>query len=379
MNTNTKLSPIQPGEFVTRAGGTLLLGGHEFRFVGNNAYFLQPEMAYGNAAGVAETLDKTAALGLAVVRAVGFNDHPFENDPAAIQTAPGVFNEAGFVALDRAVAEAKARHLRLILYLTNNWDAYGGVARYVSWLIGRAPTEAERSLFFTNATVKDWYKNYLGVLLERTNTVTGVRYKDEPAILAWELGNELRNPGGGADALLEWTAEMAAFVKRVDPNHLVADGGEGFDDDASLYPGLGNDSVVRGGAGCSFSRLAAIPDVDLVSSHLYPANWSLNDDSDAEIWIRAHQQIAAAAGKAAYMGEFGKPMKGELSDAARAEVYDRWLRQSLIENNTPGQLVWQLIYDARGDDEGFQIHHPADAETCAVLRRYAALTLAPPA
>src|SRR5262245_56700430 len=97
--------PIKPGEFVTRAGSTLLLAGREFRFAGSNEYFLQPENAYGNEAGVREVLDKAVTLGFTVVRAHGFNDHPVPgNDPAVIQSAPGVFNEANLVALDKAVA-----------------------------------------------------------------------------------------------------------------------------------------------------------------------------------------------------------------------------------------------------------------------------------
>lgn len=366
------LPPINADEFVTRDGSRLLLGGREFRFVGNNAYFLQPEMAYGNVAGVEETLDKMAALGLSVVRGIGFNDGA--GDPAAIQTAPGVFNEAAFVALDRAVAAAKARDIRLILYLTNYWTAYGGVLRYVAWLTNGVPSESDKARFFTDETLKGWYKNYVAALLERTNTATGIKYKDEPAVLAWELGNELRNPGG-RDALLAWSAEMAAFIKQIDGNHLVADGGEGFDDEPDLYEGISNDSPVSGGAGCSFHLLAAVPEIDLLSYHLYPANWGLNDETDAEIWIRVHQGIAQRAGKVAYLGEFGKSAKTPGFDSSRAAMYDRWLHQSLVESETAGQLVWQLTYDARGDAEGFHLHWPEDARTCKVLRRYAASAL----
>lgn len=351
-------SPIRPGEFVSVTNGKLRLGDREFRFAGNNAYFLQPEIAYDNLAGVRETLDKTVALGLSVVRTIGFNDHPSKaentrcpglstvpvgNDTATIQFAPGVFCEANLRALDQAVAEAKARNVRLIVYLTNNFTAYGGIRRYVYWFLNREPmTPQEVQLFYTNETIKTWFKNYVRMLLERTNTVTGVRYKDEPAILAWELGNELRNDSGNpqqpfdATVLLNWIKELTDFIKGLDRNHLVGDGGEGFDNQPGEYPGLSNPYAVRGDTGNSFSRLVRATNLDLVSYHLYPMKWGLNDRQDAESWIREHERLARAGNKAAYLGEYGqRPSNndppdcnralGRAFDPQRAQTYDRWL------------------------------------------------------
>ena len=47
---------------------------------------------------------------------------------------------------------------------------------------------------------------------------------------------------------------MAAFIRQLDANHLIADGGEGFDDDPSLYPGISNRYTVSGSEGFSFHR-----------------------------------------------------------------------------------------------------------------------------
>ena len=52
--------------------------------------------------------------------------------------------------------------------------------------------EAQKNVdFFTDRTMIDSYKVPLAELLNRVNTVTGVRYGDDPSILAWETGNEL--------------------------------------------------------------------------------------------------------------------------------------------------------------------------------------------
>ena len=373
--------PIKSGEFVRRVGSVLTLGGKPFRFNGNNLYYNQADLVYGRLAGVEETLDKMSALGMNVVRSNAHNDNVQSSDPASIQLQPGVYSESSLVALDRSIALTKSRNIRLILKLTNNWDAYGGIRRYVSWHLGRTPVQSEWGLFYSNETIKTWYKNYVQMLVERKNTVTGVAYKDEPAILAWELGNELRNPSGGrANDLLSWTAEMAAHIKKLDPNHLVADGGEGFDDDATLYPGLSNRYPVGGSEGCSYHRLLQIADLDMVSYHLYPSGWSINDGNDSAIYIRRHEELARDAGKVAYFGEYGKRannqspagcsnVPGRAFDPQRADVYQSWLNFSALDQASSGVMVWQLINDGKNDCEGFQVYCPQDSQSCGVLSR----------
>ena len=382
---NPALPPVRLGQIVRRVGTTLLLGDRPFRFNGNNTYYLQAEIAYRREAGVAETLDKMAELGMSVARANAHNDHPLAQDPASIQTDPGVYVEANLVALDRSIDEARQRNIRLVLKLTNNWEAYGGIRRYVSWKLGRAAGSSEASLFYTDGTIRQWFKDYARMILERRNTVTGRLYKDEPAILAWELGNELRNPApGNSDGLVAWMTEMAAFIKSVDPNHLVADGGEGFDDDPNLYPGLSNSYPVSGREGCSFHRMLDIPDIDMVSYHLYPAAWGLNDTTDVTIWIKRHEEMARAAGKVAYFGEYGRRAgnqnpagcaagPGRAFDPDRARILGEWLNESVLGQGSAGQMAWQLINDARDDCEGFQIYCPQDGVTCDLLRRMSGL------
>jgi len=341
-------------DFVRRTGSTLTLDGLPYRFHGNNVYFNQSQIAYGNAGAVEEVYDKMAALGMTVARANAHNDHPPANDPAAIQTAPGVYNEANLAALDQSIALAKARGIRLILKFTNYWEAYGGIRRYAEWHLNRTPTKKETSLFYTEPRIKAWFQHYIQTIINR--------YRDETAILAWELGNELRNPGN-ADALLNWTAETAAFIRQLDPNHLIADGGEGFDDAPDLYKGISDRYTVNGAEGGSFHRLAQIPELDLLSYHLYPFNWRMNETDDTTLYIRRHEEIARQAGKVAYMGEYGKPAP----DAPRAALFDQWLH-SAINHRTAGVILWQLLPDSMTDHEGYQVYSPRDTATCEVLR-----------
>lgn len=59
------------------------------------------------------------------------------------------------------------------------------------------------------------------------NTVTGVAYRDDPTIFAWELINEPRvSSDGSGDTLQAWIEEMSAGIKAVDPHHMVTTGVE---------------------------------------------------------------------------------------------------------------------------------------------------------
>jgi mannan endo-1,4-beta-mannosidase len=371
--SGSQLFPIKKGEFVVRQRSKLRLGSSEFRFIGANAYYLQPEIAYGNVAGVEKTLNDMAAIGLSVVRTIGFNDHPPEKDRAAIQIRPGVYNEQNLLALDFAIAEARARNIRVILYLTGNWDAFGGIDRYVQWYREQCGCEATHDDFYTNGTIRQWYKGYVAMLLGRTNSVTGVAYESEPGILAYELANEPRSGAGKSAIVLEWLAEMSEYIKSIDHNHLVADGGEGFDDEPKLYPGLSKRYPVGGSTGNSYHRLVAIPDVDLASYHMFPVKYDLNDAGDANTWIAAHEKIASAAGKVAYLGEFGAA--GTASQ--RARIFKRWLEQGAANHNS-GSILWQLGYDGRPDSDGFTIYSAKDEDVMSTLSQYAKRTLPTP-
>ena len=44
-----------------------------------------------------------------------------------------------------------------------------------------------KELFYTDSRVKQAYKNYVYMLLTRTNTYTGIQYKNDPTIFSFEL------------------------------------------------------------------------------------------------------------------------------------------------------------------------------------------------
>src|SRR5207302_10580776 len=122
-----------------------------------------------------------------------------------------------------------------------------------------------KNQFCYNAQVISDFETYISTLLNHVNTYTGVAYKNDPTMMAWETGNELKPP-------TSWTRTITTYIKSIDSNHLVVDGRSGIDPNA-----------------------ASLINVDIVSNHYYPKRTSqLEDDTKA----------AQKARKAFIVGEF---------------------------------------------------------------------------
>jgi mannan endo-1,4-beta-mannosidase len=290
----------------------LLVGGRPFHFLLCNAFYLQEEAARGRLDFVDETLAKCRRLGARVVRAWAFNDDPAKHD-TQIQRAPLDYTAAGLAGVDRLLARARAHGLRLVLPLCNFWDAYGGARQWLRWQGVDDAVEGDPR-FFTDARVRDHYAAHVAALLERKNPLTGLRWGEDPVVLAWELMNEPRGEIG------EWAAFAAATV-RCHARQLIAVG----DEDA-------------------FCCDAA----DLVTSHFYPEKWGVPaaDEVDAGVRrIAAHATRAAAAGRPLLVDEFGISAAAGL--ARRRAAYRAWLAAAAAAPAVAGIGPWGFAYDAR--------------------------------
>ncbi|HYH04948.1 MAG TPA: hypothetical protein VEC37_17790 [Bacillota bacterium] len=158
-----------PNGFVYREGKNFMPDGTPFRFAGTNNDYLH----YKSTRMIDDVLNDAVAM----------NGNGQEN--VAIQPSLGVDNAAGFTRLDYTIQ--KAEQLGLKLTLVNNREDFGGMNQYVNWN-GAANHEA----FYTNAQCKQAYKNDVKNIVNRTNALTGVNYKNCPATLAWKLGVEPR-------------------------------------------------------------------------------------------------------------------------------------------------------------------------------------------
>ena len=202
------------------------------------------------------------------------------------------------------LAAANRTGVRLIIPLVDNWVWQGGRAEYAGW---RGKTKDD---FWTDPQLIADFEQTIRFILTRTNTVTGVRYADDKAVLCWETGNEIASPPA-------WTREIAHYIKTLDTNHLVMDG---F-----------NASTLR-------AESLDIPDVDIVTTHHYPGN----KKSFAEL-IRANAEMAK--GKKPYIvGEFGFVSTAQMAEAM----------QAILQSSCSGGMLWSLRF--RDRDGGFYWH-----------------------
>jgi mannan endo-1,4-beta-mannosidase len=81
--------------------------------------------------------------------------------------------------------------------------------------------------FFSSPACRQLFRNFATALLTRVNTITGVAYRDDPTIFAWELINEPRVPQDwSGDVLQNWIVDLAAHIKSIDPAHMLTTGVE---------------------------------------------------------------------------------------------------------------------------------------------------------
>nr|CAB3474236.1 unnamed protein product [Digitaria exilis] len=342
--------------FVERRGAQLFLNGQPFYPNGWNSYWLMDQAVEPRSRNrVSRMFQAAAEMGLTVCRSWAFNDGAYN----ALQVSPGHFDERVFKALDRVVVEAGRHGVRLILSLANNLEAYGGKTQYVRWAWEEGVgLSASNDSFFFDPAIRDYFKVYLKTLLTRKNHLTGVEYRDDPTILAWELMNEPRcttDPSG--DTLQRWIEEMAAYVKSIDKKHLLTVGLEGFYGPSSpqsklnVNPGVWKDNNY----GSDFIRNAKSPDIDFASIHLYPDTWLLKQHATVDEklkfvkqWVASHFEDGdKELGKPVLATEFGLSRRAQGFDPSHRDVfykaiYDIVYRSAVRGGAGAAAFVWQL-------------------------------------
>ena len=331
--------------FVKCDGSKFTLDGNSFYYAGTNNYYLP----YATAEMVDDVFKNAEAMGLKVMRTWGFNDGD-NNTDHALQPSLGVYDEEGFKLFDYMIEQAKKYDIKLIIPLVNNWDDFGGMKQYVEWVGASSHDE-----FYTNEKCKEAYKNYVNYFLNRTNTYSGIKYKDDPTIMCIELGNEPRcksDPTG--DTLYNWAKEMSEYIKSIDSNHLVAVGDEGF------YNLKDNsDWNYCGGEGVDFERLISLDSIDFGTYHLYPDGWQRSVDWGTQ-WIKDHINSGKKANKPVILEEYGIKSNTD-------EVYKTW-GETVIENDGAGLMFWILCgvgWDGNlyPNYDGFRVTYPSSTAT----------------
>lgn len=347
-----------PEGFVYADGSKFMCDGSPYYYGGTNCYYL----TYKSKSEVKNVFDDASKMGLKVIRIwgnldvgkktgkvdsqsghevfEGNNDGTGEKDGVYFQywddkAGKPVVNEGedGLRRLDYVIKQAEEHNMKLVITFTNYWEAFGGMGQYVKWYqmsqgksVGNSKVDEKDTCdFYTNETIKGWYKDYIKTLLNHTNYYTGEKLMDSEAVFSWELSNEPRctvDEFCKDDILYNWAKEMSAYVKSIDPYHMVSVGDEGFYN-LGYQEAAKQDlpsAAYSGYYGVDFNKLMTIDTVDFGTPHMYVDQWGFDLGDDDLEWIKRHAQTTASADKPVIFEEFG------LTDKTKRDAaYSDWL------------------------------------------------------
>ncbi|KAF9887693.1 hypothetical protein FE257_009646 [Aspergillus nanangensis] len=337
------------GSIAKPDGLSFSIDGETGYFAGSNAYWL-PFLT--NDADVDSVFDHLQQTGLKVLRTWGFNDvNTIPSAGTVYFQFHGQGNTTintganGLQRLDYVVSAAEKAGIKLIIPFVNNWDDYGGMDAYVTAYGG------SKTGWYTNEKIQGVYQAYIKAVVSR--------YKDSEAIFAWELGNEPRCQGCDTDVIYNWATATSAFIKSLDPDHMVAVGDEGM----GLTVGSDDSYPYSTDEGSDFAKNLDIPDIDFGTFHLYTTDWGITDNSWGNGWIESHAKACEAAGKPCVFEEYG--MKG---DHCTAEI--EWQKTSLNTTGMGGDMFWQYgqtLSSGDSPDDQYTIYYGTDDWDCAVV------------
>lgn len=336
MNVTCFIIPAKAeGGFIRTSGTRFTLDGKPFYVVGASNHYL----TFGSAREVTRVLDDAVAMHANVIRTfiqpvIGSLDGTtvptiWDWKSKADASDLGVngtymlywdtarnrmginYGPDGLQRLDFLVAEARKRGLRLIIAFLDFWAYTGGAQQMRAWYGSRD----ENTFFFTDPRTKRDYLLWVREVLTRTNSIDGIRYKDDPTIFAWELMNE---PNIRPEPLYRsWVEEMAGYIKSIDPNHLVSSG----------HANVNN----------KLSDLS-IPTLDFGTWHGYPLYYKLTPARFDRL-ITEFCEIGRRHQKPVLLEEFGFAR----SNRDQAAVYRMWLKTLHDNPDCAGWLIWRLV------------------------------------
>ncbi|HNX85139.1 MAG TPA: beta-mannosidase [Bacteroidales bacterium] len=360
----------QKYDYVTVDDGIFRLAGEPYYFIGANYWYgaiLGTEGQYGDRGRLLRELDHMKSIGITNLRIMvgpeGPDNEPFRVTPA-LQAAPGEYSGEMLDGLDFLLAEMGKRGMHAILFLNNAWDWSGGFSQYLSWNgYGPIPNPnvppntwpqfmAFSGQFNTCEPCIRQFEEFIRFILGRTNTCTGVKYTDDPAIMTWEIANEPRAfSDENIPAFGEMIARIAALLQELDENHLVTTGTEGRH-------------------GCEqkmelFESIHADPNIDYLVMHIWPKNWGWLDIADiagtldssvvkTNRYIDDHLEVAVRLHKPIVLEEFGLPrdlhgFSPDESTVARDAYYANAFGQVLEHAGRLGPLAGCNIWAYAGE------------------------------
>ena len=408
---NTRHTAEMNRKLITADSTGFIKNGEPYHYIGTNLWYastLGSTGEGGDRVRLCKELDKLKELGVTNLRILSGPDAgSLLANPAKpyMQTAPGVLNDTLLAGLDFTIAELEKRGMDAVIYLNNAWDWSGGYGFYLKQCgYGDSPNTnvpggyssyVDYCANFTRDTVAlNMYYDYVKAIVSRKNSITGRHYKDEPAIMAWQLCNEPRPFSRDNKQLFAtWITKAAGIIKSIDPNHLVSTGSEG-------YIGCEVDMEL-----CE--KIHADKNIDYITIHIWPVNWGWaprsNPDSgianaciESGKYIDEHIALAKRIGKPLVIEEFGYSRKDNMSGTEPStdsrDIFYSYIFERVVNSikeganiagcnfwgwagaGRPRDLVWQqgddYLCDPPHEPQGWYSVFDCDTTTINVIKKY---------
>jgi len=409
------LAKLNAQKFVTVKDGHFILKKKEYYFVGTNFWYASylgleknEERGIGRLKKELDFLKSQNIQNIRVLAAVegsGKLNGANRVEPA-YQYEAGKFDEDKSKGLDILMDEAGKRNMKVILFLSNNWEWSGGWLQYLLWnnKIDQQKT-AEKlnwddqrdftAKFYSCEECKNQYFEQVKKIVTRRNSVNGKKYTKDKTLMAWEIANEPRPMRPAANGeYKKFITESASFIKSLDKNHLVTTGSEGVQgtEDMDLY-----------------KENHANENIDYLTIHIWPKNWGwfANETMEKDFeevnnktsdYIKSHLKIADELRKPLVLEEFGFPRDGHSFDiSSSTNLRDKYYESTLklwnenrnlkgsfagcsfwafngVAEPIPGQVFWKKGDDYMGDppmeEQGLNGVFISDQSTWEIIRKY---------
>ncbi len=398
-------------DIITVSGGQFMRGGEPYYFIGTNFWYgaiLGSKGEGGDRERLARELDFLKSNGITNLRVLvggeGTKSYPSKISPI-LQTAPGEYNAELLDGLDYFMSQLGERDMTAVLYLANAWEWSGGFVQYLQWAgdvdddfdadnCSWTDYRAAATKFVRSDKAKELLDNHIKFIISRTNSYTGEKYINDPAIFAWQLCNEPRAfSGESKEPLYNWVDQTSTLIRSLDPNHMISTGSEGR---------MGCEGDIE-----LFEKIHALENISYINAHMWSLNWSWidKDDMDGTIvgaiekcdnYLAEHIAIADKLQKPLVFEEFGLPRDNAViergtSTKHRDRLYKR-VFDTVVESanaggtfagcnfwswggeaeQIPGREFWQKDMDYSGDPpqeaQGLNSVYVDDESTLEIIR-----------
>ena len=312
-------------QFITIKDRDFIRNSKPYYFMGTNFWY-GINLAAEDPKRLITELENLRSIGITNLRIMGSSQGP-NSEPYRMLDALEVDKEGNLdtrllEGLDTLLAEIGKRNMTAVIPLNNFWHWSGGFPQYVHWHCNPNPipypvrykpwddlTDYIKG-FYTCTKAIEQYKNFYKRLANRINSKTGIAYKNDPTIMAWQLANEPW-PVDLGETYTKWVEEMIKFIKSEDKNHLVSIGIEGLSSDSNYEKN---------------SQFA-----DYLTCHVWAQNWGWYNPKNnstyeyakkiAQEYINNHTTIVRRVKKPFVLEEFGLARDNEGYESNTSTMY----------------------------------------------------------